>query len=230
MEVTGASGQEVPYLGYIELDLSVAEEDAGMDLSCTTLALVTPDSDTDQPPLLIGTNTKFVKQLLLMLIKTLGRRFLQKAKISAVWATALKQTSTYCKGDDGWIGVIRSKSVKVIPAGKVVNVLGVLRHKCGPPAPHQYPRGTSNRATDNGWVVHLTLHSTATTVIDVQDFVLMNMDEGKVTGTIFLDLKKAFDTVNHSLLLKKLKIFSIRDNELNWFKSYLSCRMQSVIT
>ncbi len=74
-------------------------------------------------------------------------------------------------------------------------------------------------------------YSTATTVIDVQDFILTNMDEGKVTGAIFLDLKKAFDTVdtvNHSLLLNKLKKFGIRDSELNWFKSYLSCRMQSV--
>ena len=71
-------------------------------------------------------------------------------------------------------------------------------------------------------------YSTATTVIDVEDFILKNMDEGKVTGAIFLDLKKAFDTVNHSLLLNKLKKFGIRDIELNWFKSYLNNRMQSV--
>ena len=71
-------------------------------------------------------------------------------------------------------------------------------------------------------------YSTATTVIDVEDFILKNMDEGKVTGAIFLDLKKAFDTVNHILLLNKLKKFGIRDIELNWFKSYLNNRMQSV--
>ena len=40
-------------------------------------------------------------------------------------------------------------------------------------------------------------YSTATTVIDVQDYILKNMNEGNVTGAIFLDLKKAFDTVNH---------------------------------
>ena len=52
-------------------------------------------------------------------------------------------------------------------------------------------------------------YSTATTVIDVEDFL---------PGAIFLDLKKAYD----SFLLNKLKKFGIRDIELNWFKSYLN--------
>ena len=70
--------------------------------------------------------------------------------------------------------------------------------------------------------------STATTVIDVQDYILNHMDAGNVTGAIFLDLKKAFDTVDHSLLIKKLKKYGITGNELNWFNSYLNNRMQSV--
>ncbi|XP_072024930.1 protein mono-ADP-ribosyltransferase PARP14-like [Amphiura filiformis] len=53
------------------------------------------------------------------------------------------------------------------------------------------------------------------------------MDEGKVTGAIFLDLKKAFDTVNHELLVNKLRKYGISDIELNWIKSYLNNRMQS---
>lgn len=47
-------------------------------------------------------------------------------------------------------------------------------------------------------------------------------------GAIFLDLKKAFDTVNHSILISKLKKCGISGTELNWFTSYLSHRMQSV--
>ena len=71
-------------------------------------------------------------------------------------------------------------------------------------------------------------HSTTTTLLDVQDFILNNMDNGYVTGAIFLDLKKAFDTVNHNVLIDKLKRYGVDGIELSWFKSYLSNRSQAV--
>jgi len=73
-----------------------------------------------------------------------------------------------------------------------------------------------------------TNHSTATTLIDVQDFILKNMDSGRATGAIFLDLKKAFDCVNHSLLIEKLYSYGIKGNSLEWFRSYLTNRAQAV--
>ena len=47
-----------------------------------------------------------------------------------------------------------------------------------------------------------------------------------LTGAVFLDLSKAFDTVDHSLLLTKLKQINASDNVTGWFRSYLSNRFQ----
>ena len=43
---------------------------------------------------------------------------------------------------------------------------------------------------------------------------------------MFVDLKKAFNTVDHDILLQKLALYGIQDHELEWFKSYLSNRSQ----
>ena len=51
---------------------------------------------------------------------------------------------------------------------------------------------------------------------------------GKFVCGIFIDLRNAFDTINHGILLLKLEDCSISDNMLNWFKSYLSNREQYV--
>ena len=54
------------------------------------------------------------------------------------------------------------------------------------------------------------------------------MDKGNVTAALFLDLKKAFDTIDHRLLIDKLKVHGISGHELSWFISYLSNRTQAV--
>ena len=63
--------------------------------------------------------------------------------------------------------------------------------------------------------------------------VMMNeltnaLDNGDHVIGIFLDISKAFDTVNHSILLDKLYHYGIRDNALEWFSSYLTGRKQFV--
>ena len=70
-------------------------------------------------------------------------------------------------------------------------------------------------------------HSTHHAVLDIIDQIHSNLDSKLYTCAIFLDLKKAFDTVNHEILLKKLYLYGIRGCVQDWFASYLSNRTQT---
>ena len=68
--------------------------------------------------------------------------------------------------------------------------------------------------------------STSTALAFFTDHILENADNGLITASVFLDFSKAFDTVDHAILLCKLKSVGLDDNSLNWFESYLSSRQQ----
>ena len=67
-------------------------------------------------------------------------------------------------------------------------------------------------------------HSTLSALATVTDDWFHSIDNGEYTGTIFVDLQKAFDMVDHLVLLTKLEDMGITGMELQWFKSYLSNR------
>ena len=71
-------------------------------------------------------------------------------------------------------------------------------------------------------------HSTTHPMIHFMNFITSSLNEKKYTIAIFCDLKKAFDTCNHKILLLKLAKYGINDTELKWFESYLSNRQQFV--
>ena len=71
-------------------------------------------------------------------------------------------------------------------------------------------------------------HSTSLALIDLYDKISDAIDNNETSVGIFLDLSKAFDTVNHDILFDKLEYYGIRGLPLRWIKNYFSNRFQFV--
>ena len=70
--------------------------------------------------------------------------------------------------------------------------------------------------------------NTTDCLVDLLEQITKSIDNGEFAVTLFLDLSKAFYTVNHSILLSKLSYYGIVGLENLWFKSYLQQRRQTV--
>jgi len=72
-------------------------------------------------------------------------------------------------------------------------------------------------------------HSTSLALIETIDLIYESLDNQESVIGIYVDLQKAFDTVNHQILLKKLYNYGIRGPLLQWLKNYLSDRLQYTV-
>lgn len=68
--------------------------------------------------------------------------------------------------------------------------------------------------------------STQTSLHRLTEYILDGLNSSEVIGMVAIDLKKAFDTVDHAILLQKLDHYGVRDTPQSWFKCYLSNRTQ----
>ena len=71
-------------------------------------------------------------------------------------------------------------------------------------------------------------HSTNHCLLDLTENIRKTIDKNEYAVRVFVDLQKAFNTVDHNILLSKLSHYGIRGVSLNWFRSYLSNRSQFV--
>ena len=71
-------------------------------------------------------------------------------------------------------------------------------------------------------------HSTESALLHMTDTWLQAINDGNIVGCVLVDFRKAFDLVDHKLLLQKLKQYKINKLSLSWFESYLSHRTQQV--
>lgn len=71
-------------------------------------------------------------------------------------------------------------------------------------------------------------HSTNHALVDIVEQIKKNLDNKTYTCGVFVDLEKAFDTVNHNILVEKLEHYGITGSYNSWLKSYLTDRKQTV--
>jgi exonuclease III len=71
-------------------------------------------------------------------------------------------------------------------------------------------------------------HSCATALTDMTDKWVSAIDDGQMVGVAFVDLRKAFDSVHHNMLINKLEMYGCSSGTLSWFQSYLGSRSQVV--
>ena len=73
-------------------------------------------------------------------------------------------------------------------------------------------------------------HSCQSLLLKITDYLLQSMDQGQISGLTSINLRKAFDLVDHTTLLQKLQLYGLNEDAVTWFRSYLCDRQfQDVI-
>ena len=90
-----------------------------------------------------------------------------------------------------------------------------------------------NHLNDNNLLYNLQsgfrkTYSTETALIRLIDQLFWNLENDQISGLVFIDYKKAFDLINHNIILSKLEQFGIASQEISLFENYLEDRTQFV--
>ena len=71
-----------------------------------------------------------------------------------------------------------------------------------------------------------SIHSVLTCLLPNTNEWYLNLDDKRYTGMVFIELKKALDTVDNTILARSLYLYGVRNTESKWFQSYLVDRQQ----
>ena len=66
-------------------------------------------------------------------------------------------------------------------------------------------------------------------LLKITDYLLQSMDQGQISGLTLIDLRMAFDLIDHTTLLHKLQLYGLNKDAVTWFRSYLSDRQFQVV-
>ena len=110
-----------------------------------------------------------------------------------------------------------------------ISLLPILSKVCEKAALNQLmPYLTANKRLAVNQSGNKKWHSTETSLVASTDTILEAIDKRKLTAVVYLDMSKAFDSINHGILLRKLKAIGLAPSAISWFNSYLSQRSQVV--
>ena len=163
-------------------------------------------------------SVKLVKDAAEILCKPLAATFnssFEKGIFPDKWKIA-KVTSIFESGSKNDMGNYRPMSV--------LSVFSRLLEKLGHDQVSNYLK--VHKKFSKNQHAFLKMHSTLTSLLNVTDAWFSNIDKRKINISVFLDLKKAFDTVDHEILLSKLTKYGVVGTPLRWFTSYLTNRKQ----
>ena len=108
----------------------------------------------------------------------------------------------------------------------IINPFSKIFEKCLYKPTQLYNYFTTNQLLNKNQYGFLNHSSTSDAEIDAYNEILLNLDQKKTTISLFLDLSKAFDCINHDILIKKLEKYGIRSLPLKLLESYLTNRLQ----
>ena len=127
------------------------------------------------------------------------------------------------------IPILKSGDHEKANNNRPISLLPILSKICEKAALNQFlPYLVSNDCLTTKQSGNKRFHSTETALIHTTDFILNAMDKKKTTAIVLLDMSKAFDSINHRILLNKLQDVGASNSALQWFHSYLSNRSQIV--
>ena len=132
----------------------------------------------------------------------LKRRNFQMFKIA-------KMTLIYKAGDND--GVSNYKPISVLPC--FPKILKLLMYN------HLYTYLKENNILYKKQFGFQSGHSTNDSIVELVDKSFYSFEKGHFTLGVFIDSSKAFDTIDHSILLKKLKLYGMTDKDFAWFQS-----------
>ena len=150
-------------------------------------------------------------------ITTLFNHSLTTGKIPAEWkranVTPIQKTPNDHKPNN-------YRPISVLPV--IVKVMEQIIHK------QLYTHMASNNQISHQSGFR-PAHSTQDVILKTVEDWKTAIDQGKHVGAVLIDLSKAFDSIDHKILLRKLESYGLQENELKWFENYLQDREQRVL-